>query len=160
PSVHEGGANVLGATDYSSSTAPAAAGVQGTRVKHFKLADVLGNGAMGVVYKAWDCEHRRLVALKFLGRALESNQAARLWLAPQGRLASTLTHRNICRVHEFEVTAEGRPFIVMECCEGPTLQRLLRDGRMPVAYALDIAAQLADALAYLHHRGITHGDIK
>jgi serine/threonine protein kinase len=121
---------------------------------------VLGVGAMGVVYKAWDVEYRRLVALKFLGAAFEADPAAQLWLAAEARLASSLIHRNICTVHGFEVTADRRPFIVLEYCDGVTLQRLLRSGPMPIARALDVATQLADALAYLHHRGITHGDIK
>lgn len=148
---------MLGLADYTS---PTAAALRGTPIPRFELADVLGTGAMGVVYKAWDREHRRSVALKFLGRSFAADPAARLWLAAEGRLASTLSHRNICRVHGVEMTADGRPFMVMECCEGATLQRLLRGGLMPIAHALDIAAQLADALAYLRYQGVTHGDIK
>jgi serine/threonine protein kinase len=151
---------VPGALHRVAMAKPAAAGLQGTRIQQFEIANPLGAGAMGVVYKAWDSDERRWVALKFLASDLEYDATARRELASEGRLASTLKHPNLCTVHGCEVTADGRVFIAMQCYDGVTLQQQLRGRRISIGQALRIAAQLADALAFLHRKGITHGDVK
>ena len=142
----------------------------GRTVSHYLLLERLGGGGMGVVYKAVDTRLGRPVALKFL--AVPPGQPPDLIRGTPGhdspvierfqreaRTASALNHPNICVVHDVG-EFEGRPFIVMELLEGRTLKRLIDAGPIKIDQLLDIAIQIADALAAAHAKSIIHRDIK
>jgi serine/threonine protein kinase len=114
-------------------------------------------GGMGVVYRARDRKLQRTVAIKVTDR---TDADTRRLLAQEGRLAASLCHPAICRV--YAIGANGNPpFIVMEHVNGMPLSTLIQPGRgLPVEVALRHATQLVDAVAYAHHRGVVHGDLK
>jgi len=122
----------------------------GQTISHYKILEELGAGGMGVVYKA---EHLKLgshVALKFLPRELSADDAVKARFIREAKAASSLEHPNICAVHDIGETADGRLFMVMPCYEGETLQKRLERGALDIEEALDIAAQVASALARAH----------
>jgi len=130
-----------------------------TVVSHYRLLDRLGEGGMGVVYRAEDLQLGREVAVKLLRTDAST---ASDWMARferEARLASSLQHPHICTIHELG-EHEGQPFIVMERLEGQTVRQLLEAGPLPVQRVLDFARQIADALDAAHRRGIVHRDIK
>jgi eukaryotic-like serine/threonine-protein kinase len=128
-------------------------------VSHYRLLDRLGEGGMGVVYRAEDLRLGREVAIKLL--RTEATTSAD-WFARferEARLASSLQHPHISTIHELG-EHEGKPFIAMERLEGKTVRQLIEAGPMPVHRVLDLARQIADALDAAHRRGIIHRDIK
>jgi len=131
----------------------------GTRVSHYDIIRALGTGGMGIVYEAEDTQLGRHVALKFLPPALGSDATALERFQREARAASALNHPHICTVYAIEQW-EGKHFIAMELLEGQTLaQRMVREP-FEVAPLVEIAAQIADALASAHAKGIVHRDIK
>lgn len=128
-------------------------------ISHYRLLERLGEGGMGVVYRAEDLRLGRDVAIKLLRpEAIGSAD----WLARferEARLASSLQHPHICTIHELG-EHDGQPFIVMERLEGVTIGRLLEGGPVPPPQVLEFARQTADALDAAHRRGIIHRDIK
>src|SRR6476646_5126064 len=128
--------------------------------QRYELVAPVGTGSFGTVFKARDRRSGRSVAVKCLTDALRRDPIARDDLLTEGRIASTLTHPNVCPVREVGVTEDGCPFLVMPFCDGTTLKHRLDRGPLPRKDALAIAAQLADALSYLQSRGIVHGDLK
>jgi serine/threonine protein kinase/tetratricopeptide (TPR) repeat protein len=130
-----------------------------TVVSHYRLLDPLGEGGMGVVYRAEDLRLGREVAIKLL-RADATLSAD--WLARfqrEARLASSLQHPHICTIHELG-EHDGQPFIAMERLEGRTIRQLIAAGPLPIPQLLNFARQIADALDAAHRRGIIHRDIK
>jgi tetratricopeptide (TPR) repeat protein len=128
-------------------------------ISHYRLLDSLGEGGMGVVYRAEDLRLGREVAIKLL--RTEATGSAD-WLARferEARLASSLQHPHICTIHELG-EHEGQPFIAMERLEGMTVRRLIEAGPMSPTRVLEFARQIADALDAAHRRGIIHRDIK
>ncbi|CAN5672694.1 hypothetical protein BH18ACI5_BH18ACI5_09830 [soil metagenome] len=128
-------------------------------VSHYRLLDRLGEGGMGVVYRAQDVRLGREVAVKLL--RTDANTSAD-WMSRferEARLASSLQDPHICTIHELG-EHEGQPFIAMERLEGKTVRQLLEAGRMPISRVLHLAAQMADAIDAAHRRGIIHRDIK
>ncbi|HSC28525.1 MAG TPA: protein kinase [Vicinamibacterales bacterium] len=128
-------------------------------ISHYRLLHRLGEGGMGVVYRAEDLQLGREVAIKLL-RADEAHQEQ--WLMRferEARLASALQHPHICTIHELG-QHEGIHFIVMELLEGRTIKQILGDGPLPIGRALDFAIQIASALEAAHGRDIVHRDIK
>src|SRR5450755_2138875 len=114
---------------------------------------------MGVVYKAEDIKLHRFVALKFLPAEVAADERARQRLLREAKTAATLDHPNICAI--YEVGQEGGySFIVLQYIEGETLAARLKRQLPDLREALAIAAQVADALAEAHARGIIHRDIK
>ncbi len=130
-----------------------------TLISHYRLLDQLGDGGMGVVYRAEDIRLGREVAIKVLRtEAVHSRE----WLGRferEARLASSLQHPHICMVHELG-EHEGQPFIVMERLEGRTMRQIIEDGAIPPDRVIHFARQIADALDAAHRRGIIHRDIK
>ena len=128
-------------------------------ISHYRLLDRLGEGGMGVVYRAQDLRLGREVAVKLLRPdAVRSGE----WLARferEARLASSLHHPHICTIHELG-DHERQPFIAMERLEGVTIRRLIEQGPMAAGRVLEFARQIADALDAAHRRGIIHRDIK
>jgi eukaryotic-like serine/threonine-protein kinase len=129
----------------------------GQRLERYRIEGLLGSGGMGAVYRAHDQMLQRTVAIKVTDRA---DADTRRLLLQEGRLAASLSHPAICRVHA--IRADGNPpFIVMEHVQGIPLSTLIQGGRgLPVDVALRHTRQLVDAVAYAHHRGVVHGDLK
>ena len=131
----------------------------GSRCGAYEIVALLGAGGMGEVYRARDPKLGRQVAIKVLGAdALASPGAARRF-QHEARAASALNHPGIVTVHDIG-EFHGQFFIVMELVEGTTLRQLLGRGRPLLRKTLQIASQLADALAKAHEAGIVHRDLK
>lgn len=131
----------------------------GTRLGPYVILEPLGEGGMGEVYKARDTRLERNIAVKFLPHRFARAPDALERFRREAKAASALSHPNICTIHDIG-EFEGRPFYVMELCEGETLQLRLRRGPIPLDQALPIAIQVADALGAAHARRIVHRDIK
>ena len=125
----------------------------------YKVLGILGRGGMGVVYKALDQELQRKVALKFLRHELTTDKSRVLRFKQEARAASALNHPNILTVFAIG-EIEGRYFISTELVEGETLRELMKSRRMNVSQIVNIASQIASALAAAHNAGIMHRDIK
>jgi len=131
----------------------------GQSIGHYRIESFLGGGGMGEVYLARDERLGRKVALKLLPDHLTEDETQLSRFKTEARSASALNHPNILTVHE--IGAEGtRQFIATEFIEGITLRALLARGRMNLHDALEIAVQVASALAAAHETGVVHRDIK
>lgn len=150
---------VLPALLDSLATMPADRPEPGDRVGAYHLLSVLGEGGMGIVFRARDERLDREVAVKFLHQS-ERSDATRGRLLDEARAAARLDHPGIAVVHEVSETPEGRAFIVMACHDGETLAARVADGPLSVDGAVRIARHLADALAAAHRAGVVHGDVK
>ena len=131
----------------------------GETISHYKVVEKLGQGGMGVVYKAEDLSLERLVALKFLAPHLASDEDSHKRFIREAKAAATLDHPNICTVYEI-AEAQSQTFIAMAYVEGQSLEQLISQGPLDIEEAADLALQVAGALATAHHKGITHRDIK
>ena len=118
----------------------------GRTISHYKITGKLGEGGMGVVYKATDIKLERTVALKFLAPHLLKDEEANKRFHREAKAAAALSHPNICRVHEID-EVEGRTFIAMEFVKGESLDRRIEQGPLKIPEALDIAQQIANGLA-------------
>ena len=132
----------------------------GQTVSHYKILEKLGEGGMGVVYKAEDTKLKRIVALKFLPLELTRDSEAKERFIHEAQAASALDHANICNIHEIDETDEGQLFICMACYQGETVKERIQRGPLKVEEAVDIAIQVAQGLTKAHGRGIVHRDIK
>ena len=132
----------------------------GQTVSHYRILTKLGEGGMGVVYKAEDTALQRTVALKFLPPELTRDIDAKQRFLHEARAAARLDHPNICAVHEIGETADGSLYIVMACYEGETLRERLRGGALIWQAAAGLVMQAAAGLSEAHAQGIVHRDIK
>jgi len=131
----------------------------GELIGHYRIESLIGVGGMGEVYLARDERLGRKVALKLLPTRLIADETQLSRFKTEARSASALNHPNILTV--YEIGAEGnRQFIAMEFIEGMTLRASLTRGRMNVHSTLEIAVQVASALAAAHETGVVHRDIK
>jgi eukaryotic-like serine/threonine-protein kinase len=127
-------------------------------IGRYRIVKKLGSGGMGEVYLGEDLRLRRFVALKVISGAIDQIKRARF--EREAHAASILTHPNICSVHEVGETEDGGLFIAMEFVDGTSLSERLSSGRLPFSEVLDIAIEVADALAEAHRRGVIHRDLK
>jgi len=131
----------------------------GKTVSHYTILEKLGEGGMGVVYKAKDITLDRTVALKFLPARLADSEAERVRFLQEARAASALNHPNVATIHEI-AEAEGETFLVMEYVDGVTLRTKVEAGSLSRKEAVQIAIQSADAIQKAHDSDIIHRDIK
>jgi TolB-like protein len=131
----------------------------GTRLGRYEVRSPLGAGGMGEVYLAQDTQLDRKVALKILPGDVAADPDRLERFVREAKAASGLNHPNIITIHEIDTTA-STPFIATEFIDGSTLRERMRARSLPVAQALDIAVQIAGALAAAHASGIVHRDIK
>lgn len=132
----------------------------GQTVSHYRIEQQLGEGGMGVVYKARDLRLDRPVALKFLPPYLVADHHAKGRFLREAKAASALDHPNICVVHSIDECENGELFIAMAYYAGETLAQKIQRGPLGVDEAIGFARQLAHGLATAHDRGIVHRDIK
>ena len=132
----------------------------GKTVSHYKILEKLGEGGMGVVYKAEDTKLKRTVALKFLPPHLAASEQDKARFVHEAKAASALDHPNICTIHEINETPDGQMFIVMALYEGSTLSEKIKRGPLAIRDSLDRAIQVAEGLHAAHEKGIVHRDIK
>jgi serine/threonine-protein kinase len=131
----------------------------GRRFGAYEIIAAIGAGGMGEVYRARDSRLGRDVALKVLPGAIADDPERRLRFEREAKLLGSLNHPNIAAIHGYE-EADGVQGIVLELVEGPTLADRIAQGPIPLAEALAIAAQIADALETAHNSGIVHRDLK
>jgi WD40 repeat protein/serine/threonine protein kinase len=124
----------------------------------FQLVELIGQGSFGSVYKAHDGELNRTVAVKLPRAGLFAGPHERERFLREARSAAHLHHLNIVTLYEI-AHDNGLPYLVSEYVEGPTLAAWLREHRLSLRQAAELAAQLAEALAYAHGRGVVHRDI-
>ncbi len=129
------------------------------RLLHYAIVEDLGEGDSGHVYRAWDTQKRRTVALKLLKAQLIKNVAFRARFLTAVNKLSGYRHPNVCSVFGIHKVDESY-LIVTEYLEGVTLRELIQRGPMNNRTFLDTAAQIADGLKYAHERLVTHGNIK
>lgn len=138
----------------------------GQTLGHYRVLAKLGEGGMGVVYRAHDERLERDVALKVLPTAALSDPTARARLLQEARLASKLSHPHICTIFDVaeEAMSAGSPqailFIAMELVNGHSLSERLAAGGLPPDEVMQYGLQVADALAHAHERGVVHRDLK
>lgn len=131
----------------------------GRTISHYTILEKLGEGGMGVVYKARDLTLNRIVALKFLPPHLTAGEEEGSRLLQEARAASILNHPGICTIHAIGED-EGSIFIDLEFVDGQTLGSLMRHGPLPVDTAIPYAIQICEAFHEAHANGIVHRDIK
>ncbi len=132
----------------------------GRQISHYQILEALGEGGMGVVYKARDLRLDRLAALKFLSSQLASNQEQKERFILEAKAASSIDHPNIGSIYEIDETPDGHFFIAMAYYEGESLLQKIRRGPLPIKTVLDYAIQTAQGLAATHRHNILHRDLK
>ncbi len=131
----------------------------GPTLSRYLIVEEIGKGGMGVVYRALDKSLNREVAIKVLAPGPAADPEAVRRLNQEARAAAGLTHPGICVVHEID-EAEGNTFIVMELVKGIPLQALLGQGKLGLARALELALEVAEAMAEAHAHDVVHRDLK
>jgi serine/threonine-protein kinase len=130
------------------------------RLGRYQLREIIGEGAMARVYKAYDPEIDRTLAIKLLKPQISENDQYRSRFLREARAAGVLSHPNIVTIFDVGVD-ETRPYIAMEFIEGMTLGDLVRtDRKLSIKEVVDIGIQLTRALDYAHRKGIVHRDVK
>ena len=131
----------------------------GQTISHYKITEKLGEGGMGIVYKAEDTKLKRSVALKFLRSDVLEDEEHKERFLREAQAAAALDHSNICTVYEID-EADGQTFLSMAYLGGETVKEKIKARPLKLEDALDIAIQTADGLQAAHEKGIVHRDIK
>jgi serine/threonine protein kinase/tetratricopeptide (TPR) repeat protein len=128
-------------------------------ISHYRILEKLGEGGMGIVYKAHDTKLDRTVALKFLPVAVSSDSDEMARFINEAKAVSSLSHPQIATIHYLEEAGDQK-FLVLEYIEGGTLRQEMRRHQLSVSQVLEYAIQIAEGLAHAHKKGIVHRDIK
>jgi serine/threonine protein kinase/tetratricopeptide (TPR) repeat protein len=131
----------------------------GQTISHYKILSKLGEGGMGVVYKAEDLKLHRFVALKFLHPELTRDEEAKTRFIHEAQSAAALNHPHICTIYEID-EHDGQSFIAMEFIEGEGLKDRIQKGPLPIDDLLSVTTQIGEGLHEAHEKGIVHRDIK
>src|SRR5262244_4084306 len=131
----------------------------GRTLSHYRILEKLGEGGMGVVYKARDTHLDRFVALKILPPEKVADPDRKRRFVQEAKAASALNHPNIVHIYDID-QQEGIDFIAMEFVPGKTLDQLIPRHGMRLNESLKVSVQMADALAAAHAAGIVHRDLK
>jgi len=131
----------------------------GQKISHYKILEKLGEGGMGVVYKAEDTKLKRTVALKFIVPQILKEEEEKKRFVHEAQAAAALSHPHISTIFEID-EAEGKTFIAMEFIEGQSLKEKIRLAPLKLGEALDTTIQIAEGLQEAHERKIVHRDIK
>ena len=131
----------------------------GKTISHYKILEKLGEGGMGVVYKAQDIQLQRLVALKFLPPHISDHPEEKARFIHEAQSASALNHPNVTTIYGIEESPQGL-FIAMEYVEGRTLKQIIEKETPSVKKVLDMGIQICEGLVVAHEKGIVHRDIK
>ncbi len=132
----------------------------GQMISHYKILEKLGEGGMGIVYRAHDTKLDRDVAIKFLPGSHAVTEQDKTRFIHEARAASALEHSNICAIYEIDETSDGQFFLVMPAYEGISLNKKIEEKPLAIDEAITIAIQIADGLQAAHEKGIVHRDIK
>jgi serine/threonine protein kinase/formylglycine-generating enzyme required for sulfatase activity len=129
------------------------------RLGHYEILQVLGQGAFGIVFKAFDQKLHRLVAIKAMNPQLAATSPPRQRFLREARSVAAIKHENIVQIYSVE--EDPLPYLVMEYIDGQTLQQLMdRTGPLDIALILTLGQQIASGLAAAHDKGLVHRDIK
>ncbi len=131
----------------------------GSRLGHYDVTALIGEGGMGQVYQATDTKLKRQVALKILPEAFSADPERLARFQREAEVLASLNHPNIAQIHGLE-ESDGVRALVLELVEGPTLANRIKQGPIPIDEALAIAKQIAEALEAAHEQGIIHRDLK
>jgi serine/threonine-protein kinase len=131
----------------------------GSKLGPYEVISLVGSGGMGQVYKAYDQRLAREIALKILSSEGQERARFQQRLEREARAAAAVTHPHICTLHDIG-EADGVSFLVMEYLEGETLATRIARGQLPIDEAIEIATQIAEALAAAHNRNLVHLDLK
>ena len=131
----------------------------GTMLGPYRIAEPIGAGGMGEVYRAHDSRLQRDVAVKLLPAARAGDDQARARLLSEARAAAALNHPHICTIYEVG-DADGHAFIAMELVDGKPLDHVIPTGGLQPRAAVDYAQQIAQAVAHAHAKGVLHRDLK
>lgn len=126
----------------------------------YRIESLLGRGGMGAVYKGWQINLERPVAIKLLPAEMAADQSFVARFTREARTLAQLQHPGIVAIFEFGQTTEGHLYFVMEFVDGVDLQKMLRGPRLEPGQALTAIVQICEALHYAHTRGVVHRDIK
>ena len=131
----------------------------GTVLSHYKIVEKIGQGGMGVIYKAEDLKLQRFVALKVLPSLRNISEEDRQRFFQEARVTSSMNHPNVLTVHEFEED-QGVTFLVTEFVEGKSLESMLHGEKLSIQFILDLATDAASGIFEAHRLGIVHRDLK
>ena len=127
----------------------------------YRLERSIGLGGMGEVFEARHTRLKGRFAVKLLHRDVDTDPGLLERFRREAELSSSLSHPNIVQVVDFNETPDGKPYLVMEYLDGPTLAALLSErGKLPLSLVMDLARQMASALAAVHAKNIVHRDLK
>lgn len=132
----------------------------GRTISHYRIIEKLGEGGMGVVYRAEDLRLHRIVALKFPSEPFARDDEMKTRFMNEARMSASLIHQNVAVTYDVG-EYDGKPFIAMEFVDGPTIRDIIAEqGPFPIEQFVDIALQIAEGLGAVHEAHVLHRDIK